>query len=466
LIPLQEEWEMSRLIKVLRVATIWMEPRYRYEPDPWSDSPNPPNVRVVEFDQTDWLVTILVCLQYLCLRSTRKGLECITRFHGNGEVEDVAARRLAKLLTKKEKSQQVLCKLARDHDVGLVRWEAVEKVTSQEVLAEVATDVQEVSGVRLAAITRLLDAAALAKTLVDEDCKIREVAAKRLAEIGVPIIDPLCNALRDADSGVRQRAAEALGNLGNARASLGRLAVALDDADNGVRRCAAMAIAKMARQAAKIGDGCAVGPLCRALGDSDAEVRGRAAEALVELGDESAVEPLCMALEDSSRWTRWHAAEALEKFGDARAIGPLCRVLDDQDSTVREHAARALGSVGDERAVGPLCAVLSDNEQFPRRAAANALLKIGDASAVGPLCDALWSVDGYVRELAAATLGRIGDVRAVDPLCGSLSYSGGNVRRSVSEALGKIGDARAVRLVVLCLSTRRRGLGSLLCRLL
>jgi len=74
---------------------------------------------------------------------------------------------------------------------------------------------------------------------------------------------------------VRQAAAEALGELGDARA-VGPLIVALQDGDVEVRRAAAWALGE-------IGDARAVDPLIAALRDEDVEVCRAAARALGEI---------------------------------------------------------------------------------------------------------------------------------------------------------------------------------------
>lgn len=64
----------------------------------------------------------------------------------------------------------------------------------------------------------------------------------------------------------------------------------------------------------KIGDTRATGPLIAALEDKESDVRAKAARALGKIGDKRAVEPLIAALEDERSYVRKQAAEALSKI--------------------------------------------------------------------------------------------------------------------------------------------------------
>ncbi|MCX7840301.1 MAG: HEAT repeat domain-containing protein, partial [Anaerolineae bacterium] len=187
----------------------------------------------------------------------------------------------------------------------------------------------------------------------------------------------LIAALRDEDANVRERAAYALGEIGDVRA---------------------------------------VEPLLVALRDENADVRGRAADALGRIGDVRAVEPLLVALRDESRLVRASAADALGKIGDVRAVEALLVALRDEDTSVHTSAVGALGEIGDVQAVEPLLVALRDEDAMVRLRAADALVKIGDARAVEALLVALRDEDAMVRLRAADALGKIGDVQAVEPL--------------------------------------------------
>ena len=124
-------------------------------------------------------------------------------------------------------------------------------------------------------------------------------------------------ALQDNSLFVRERATEALGELGDVRA---------------------------------------VEPLIRALGDEYGNVCRGAIEALVKIGS-AAIEPLIGALGDEDLDVRRLAEKTLIKMGGA-AVEPLIGALEE-DGHVRRGAAWALGEIGDERAVESLIGALS-----------------------------------------------------------------------------------------------------------
>jgi HEAT repeat protein len=233
---------------------------------------------------------------------------------------------------------------------------------------------------------------------------------------------------------VRRHAAEALDQLGDARA-VEPLRAALKDPDKDVRNAATAALHKMSL--AKIHDAAdarAVEPLVAALSDQNTEVSAAAGWGLVRIGA-PAVEPLIALLSDQDKWVRWHAATALGQIGDARAVEPLSAAVKDTEYHVRDAAAEALGQIRDAGAVEPLIAALEDNHQHyvVRQAAAKALGRIGDARAVEPLIAALKARDS--RNAAAEALGQIGDPRAVEPLVGALRSDSWEAREAAAEAL-------------------------------
>ncbi len=288
----------------------------------------------------------------------------------------------------------------------------------------------------------------------------------RCIEIGSPAVGPLIAALKDSQSLARKSAAEALGQLGDARA-VGPLIAALQDSDDGVRLAAPDSLVKIG--------GPAVGPLMAALQDCNGGVRKRAADALQRLGwrpgpDETgaayyvakeewircieigapAVGPLIAALKDGQPLVSKSAAEALGRIGDARAVGPLLAVSVDGDGSVWQAAAEAaLGGIG-EPAVALLAAKLQRGGDGWRKAAARMLGGLG-APAVAPLVAAL--KDGEVRSEATDALVRIG-APAVVPLIAALEDKDENVRLQAVYALRRIDDTRAVGPLVSAINDR------------
>jgi hypothetical protein len=151
------------------------------------------------------------------------------------------------------------------------------------------------------------------------------------------------------DASVRNKAAEALGELRDARAVMPLIAI-LKDKDSDVRKAVVIALGQ-------IRDARAVEPLILALkNDEDKWVRGWAAHSLGEIGDVRALDPLLIALEDENG--RFWAANALVNISDSRAVEPLIAALTYHNNNICGPAAEALGKIGDARAVEPLIAAL------------------------------------------------------------------------------------------------------------
>ena len=338
-------------------------------------------------------------------------------------------------------------------------------------------------------------APALLRRLNDEDLFEQNAAAETLGKLGdVRAIAPLIEKLNDRSSTVRRAAAAALERIDSswrgseaARMAVPALLRRLSDDDESVRWVAAEALGEL-------GDARAVAPLIDRLNDDD-YVRGVASVALSKLGDARAVAPLIDRLADCDPTVRLVAAEALGKFGDAQAVAPLIDRLVDNvgmyGTTVREAATAALERIDPSwreseaarAAVPALLQRLNDDEYEIREVAAEALCELRDTRAVVPLIDRLKDNYHSIREVAAKALGALGDARAVAPLITALADGNSilgkaamaaleridpswreseaaraavptllqrlgddnfGVRRGASMALGEFGDARAV----------------------
>ncbi|HUX78005.1 MAG TPA: HEAT repeat domain-containing protein, partial [Anaerolineae bacterium] len=159
---------------------------------------------------------------------------------------------------------------------------------------------------------------------------------------------------------------------------------------------------KAAKALGEIGDTQAVEPLITALKDSDMDVRRAAVEALGQSGDARAVDPLITALKDGAVDVRQAAAGALGQSGDARAVDPLIAALKDSAGDVRQAASGALGQSGDARAVNPLIAALKDSAGDVQQTVAGVLAQIAEEN-----------TDKDLKYQAALALAEIDDPRAV-----------------------------------------------------
>lgn len=205
-----------------------------------------------------------------------------------------------------------------------------------------------------------------------------QLAANALVRLGDQAVAPLADGLQDPKVSVRQASAQALGELGEAAASVaGDLATLLTDANAGVRATAARALARIG-PAARAGAGAA---LATAVEDSNPLVRMRAASALISLDHERgrAVGPFLEGLADENSLVRRSAAECLAVVGPEgrKAIPALTDALSDEDPHVRLACVEALGNQGAHaRSAFALISEMSDSEGEPeevRRACEAAL---------------------------------------------------------------------------------------------
>jgi HEAT repeat protein len=146
-------------------------------------------------------------------------------------------------------------------------------------------------------------------------------------------------ALADAEPEIRAEAANALGMIESAEATLALSQVLEGDVVASVREEAAWALGM-------IEDDTAVPALSAALSDEDAAVRVQAAWALGMIEGPGAVEALSAALRnDPSADAREEAAWALGMIEDEAALDALLDAMTDEDIDVRKQALWAVGQI-------------------------------------------------------------------------------------------------------------------------
>jgi HEAT repeat protein len=254
----------------------------------------------------------------------------------------------------------------------------------------------------------------------------------------------------DPDSFMRSVVADALGQLGFARA-VPLLITALRQDDHFlVRRDAAYALGEL-------GDPRSLDALYTALVEDDEEhIRSTAAQAIGKIGGPQAFDLLIAALPNRSEQARRSIAHALIATGDAHALERVIALLHDPNDQVRLNAASALGTTQDTRAVPPLLAALGDHAENVRYSAAIALGRLGDVRAVTPLCQTLFRDTEQVRHYAAEALVRFSD-SAIEPLIRTLvdetRLKDPHAHDSVTDILERIGTPDALA----ALDALRRG---------
>jgi HEAT repeat protein len=259
-------------------------------------------------------------------------------------------------------------------------------------------------------------------------------------------VDALIAALKDADPGVRQAAAESLGRIGDARA-LEPLSGLLGDANVEVRKSAVEALGNLE-------DPKAIPALTRAAGDANPAVRHEAAEALISFDEPAAGEPLIKLLGDSDLRVRLTALEGLSQRGDRRALGPLAKLVKDPNVEVRARAVRALARYKDPSAQDGLVTALKDEHPEVRVAAAAGLSELELKAAPQGLLEATKDPSPEVRQQAAETLGQIRDPKAVPQLKALLEDSDADVRGAAVEALSDIRDGAALQALIAAMQSK------------
>jgi HEAT repeat protein len=264
-------------------------------------------------------------------------------------------------------------------------------------------------------------------------------------------VDALVKALKDADAGVREAAAESLGRLSDARAEDGLMA-AVSDSDAKVRAAAVEALAQLQ-------DSRSIPAFTKALKDSSPAVRRAAAEALAQLEDSpQTVEPLVGALQDSDVHVRLAAVEGLAARKDKRALAALGSLVKDSSAEVRAAAAAALGEMQDASAVPALTAALKDDNEQVRAQAVRGLGNLGSPKATAALVEATHDRSSEVRSQAASALAESHDASnsavVVNALKALLEDSSPDVREQAIDALSEIRDAGAVQALIAAMQSK------------
>ncbi len=180
----------------------------------------------------------------------------------------------------------------------------------------------------------------LISLLEHRDDGIQFMARQALAAIGLPAIPALCDLIRQGKVFASQSAKSALFGITDERAVLTLLDL-INDPNADIRICAVQALGN-------IGDFRATASLIAALeSDPSRAVRERAAESLGKIGDAQSVVSLINATRVPDKYFRKLAVEALGCIGDGSAIPCLISLLRDPDLHVREASSQALGQVID-----------------------------------------------------------------------------------------------------------------------
>ncbi len=272
-----------------------------------------------------------------------------------------------------------------------------------------------------------------------------------IGEMGIPESSKVLSSFQDQDPFLRQSAAEALGQLGDARA-VAPLLLLLKDTASDVRRSAAEALGQL-------GDARAVDPILPLLRDPASEVRRRAIEALGRLEGSRAVDPILPLLKDPASEVRRRAIEALGQLGDARVVDPILPLLKDPDWGVRQRAIEALGQLGDARLIETYLQVLQNpkEQNSVKLTVATANLTLGRNEGNSIIKEMLNSKQSRERQALAIAFSQVPSPEGNKLLLTLLSDTEVEVRIAAINAMGysKLKDF-AVHLMPLLENSDRR----------
>ncbi|MCA9679273.1 MAG: HEAT repeat domain-containing protein, partial [Myxococcales bacterium] len=301
-------------------------------------------------------------------------------------------------------------------------------------LVDAMRDPREDDDVKLAcaeSLGRLRDPAVIAEMcelLGDVD----EWASPRLAQVlvafGPEAVDALLATL-DAAPGLNARvwAAQILGRIGDRRATW-PLVERLHDRAEQLRMSAANALGELH-------DARAVPPLIGViLRDPVAAVRAQAARALGQIGDESALPLLVASLGDPEYWMRFRALEAIEALAPSDTQ-PIETALGDANPEVRRRAVLALERLG--KLERPFDDLASDDEMVADQAERR-LVAVGRAGLSERLLRALTGTEPRVRARIARVLGQVGEPRHAGDLMALLDDDDPEVALEAVRALGAL----------------------------
>src|SRR5262249_40061241 len=262
----------------------------------------------------------------------------------------------------------------------------------------------------------------------------RERAARVLARIGQPVVQPLGALLEEKTTLPETKAAAAriLGLIGDPR-SVDPLLDVLSDQRYFVREQAAIALGRIG--------GPAIQRLLELTRSSSPATREAAIAALGGVaGTLASNQPRTENRRTSAADSRQHGPEGDPQKDEVigRLIDTILNALRDSNTGVRSSAVRALGASGSKQAVEPLIALVKDESSTLRGEATTALGRLGTAAAPA-LIAALDSPRPSIRMLSAQALGEARSREAVPSLINLVKTDLSGARGEAIEALGKIG---------------------------
>lgn len=223
----------------------------------------------------------------------------------------------------------------------------------------------------------------LVEALRDRDFCVSEKAAIALGRVGEPAVPSLLEVLKSNNGSARRVAAQALGHMSpEVQAKVGAaLLPSLMNKDPFVRGEEAMRITHMG----KIG----IPVFLAALKETDVDLRQRAVDGLDEIGivRPDVTDALIVLFKDTQPTLRWKGAVVLGRMGqrDVSVYNKVAPNLASKDNDILVGAMRALGDMGGiaEPSLPQIVFIMEESpDPALRNEAAEALIKMGTTASL------------------------------------------------------------------------------------
>ncbi|MHB9023159.1 MAG: HEAT repeat domain-containing protein [Armatimonadota bacterium] len=282
----------------------------------------------------------------------------------------------------------------------------------------------------------------LLPALRDPDPQIRQFAGRSLHS-GPEMVDPLLDALKDANRTTRFILFPLIARFNDARA-IDVMIAALKGADREETLAALRALKGRDQFGLGTMDARIVPTLAALLKNPDPEIRTAATGALNMQGSSQAASALVVALQDPDPKVRLGAVEALARQHDPSMVDPLLIALTCPDPAVKKKAVQALGRIGDRRAIEPLLVQLKGGDTDLRSAVVQAFQNLYGEKVLTALLEACRDKDPRVRAAAAIALQSHRGERATQALLTASKDADPTVRRPAFNSLAQRREARAL----------------------
>jgi serine/threonine-protein kinase len=298
---------------------------------------------------------------------------------------------------------------------------------------------------------------------------LAQKALAKLVALGPSAIDPIIDALSNADKGETLAYVETLSQLidvktlpillktmaeANGRAVSG-IAWALSSSRNYPPGALLEALAKSDMPKQAILDVIAaqksrfnVRELLNAAYNQEANERSGLFKIIGEIADESCVDDLIARIEGKDPMARMHIINVLARFNTPRVQAAVQKQLKDNNKFIRSAALSALMRMDGPFDLAMLCGLLRDPEIEVQNKAVDLVVKANNPDTIKYLVDVLKDENEYARRAAVEVLNAVGTSKSVKYLLEVIADSDWWVRTRAADALGKIGGPRVVEAVL------------------